>query len=91
MNRGQALITYAGPYMLAEKAKALIAAEVGKGCDGTVMPDPVALEPLWTPITLPMDIITLKDGPSWASEAVPSTDDLVRYRVWIPNNRIHRT
>jgi len=83
MSRGQALITYAGPYMLAEKARALIATEVGKGCDGTVMPNPVALEPIWTPITLPKDIMTLKDSPSWADEAVPSTDDLVRYRVWI--------
>lgn len=83
MSRGQALVTYTGPYMLAEKAKALIAAEVGKGCDGTIMPDPVALEPLWTPITLPRDIMTLKDSPSWANETVPSTNNLVRYRVWI--------
>jgi len=83
MTVGNALVTHAGPYMLAEKAKALISAEIGKGCNSTVMPNPVALEPLWTPITMPRDIINLKDSPSWANEAVPSTDDLARYRVWI--------
>ena len=40
---GQALVTHAGPYMLAAKAKALVKAEVSKGCDGQLLPNPLAL------------------------------------------------
>ena len=45
MTLEKALVTQAGPYMLAAKAQALIAAEVGKGCEGKILTSPVALEP----------------------------------------------
>jgi len=83
MTLGQALVTRAAPYMLAEKAKALAAIEVGKGCSGDILPHPVALEPSFAPITLPKDIIALEDRPCWVPENQPSEQDLARYRVWI--------
>jgi len=83
MTYERALVTQAGPYMLAAKAKALVAAEVGKGCDGRVLPHPVALEPDFHPITVPKDIMALKDRPCWVHESPPCRHELVRYRVWI--------
>jgi len=82
MTIGQALVTHAGPYMLAAKAKALIEAEVGKGCDGNLLPNPVALEPVFSSIIVPKDIMTLKNRPCWVYENPPAHEDIVRFRVW---------
>ncbi len=83
MTLSQALITQAGPYMLAAKARALIDAEVGKGCDARILASPVALEPVFGPIAVPKDILSLAEGPTWSYEDVPATQDLIRYRVWV--------
>jgi hypothetical protein len=83
----QALVAQAGPYMLAAKAKAIIAAEVNKGCDGRILPHPVALEPAFSPILAPKDLLALPDRPCWVREAPPCEEDLVRYRVWISPNQ----
>ena len=80
---GEALVTHAGPYMLAAKARALVEAEVGKGCDRNLLPNPVALEPVYSQITIPKDIMALKDRPCWVYENPPSEEDLVRFRVWM--------
>jgi hypothetical protein len=74
---------YTGPYMLAAKAQALIEAEVSKGCDSSILPNPVALEPLFTPIMMPKDIMTLKERPCWTYESPPKPQDIVRYQVWL--------
>ena len=79
---GQALVTHAGPYMLAAKAKALVQAEVNKGCDGHLLSDPVALEPVYTQMTVPKDMTTLENRPCWAGENPPAAEDVVRLRVW---------
>jgi hypothetical protein len=83
MSLEKALVTQAGPYMLAAKAQALIAAEVGKGCDAQVLHQPVALEPAFHPITVPKDIMGLADKPCSIHESPPTEQDLVRYLVWI--------
>jgi len=83
----QALVAQAGPYMLAAKAQAVIAAEVNKGCDGRILSHPVALEPAFSPIMAPKDLMALKDRPGWVHEAPPPEEDLVRYRVWISPNQ----
>ena len=62
---GQALVTHAGPYMLAAKAKALVKAEVSKGCDGQLLPNPLALEPVYTQMTVPKEMTTLENQPCW--------------------------
>ena len=83
MTLEQALVAQAGPYMLAAKARALIEAEVGKGCNASILPNPVALEPVFNPITVPKDIMALKDRPSWVYESPPAKQNQVRYQVWI--------
>ena len=83
MSVEKALVHYAGPYMLAAKAQALIDAEVSKGCDGNILPKPVALEPVFAPITVPKDIMALKDRSSWVYESPPEQHELVRYQVWL--------
>ncbi len=84
MTPEKALATYyTGQYMVAAKAQQLFDIEVGKGCDGSILPNPVALEPVFRPITGPRDIMALKDRPAWVFEAPPKRQELVRYRVWL--------
>jgi hypothetical protein len=83
MTVGQALVIHAAPYMLAAKAKAIVEAEVSKGCVANLLPNPVALEPAYAPITVPKDIMALADRPSWIYEETPAEENLVRFRVWV--------
>lgn len=83
MSLGHALVTHAGPYMLAAKARALIEAEVNKGCEANILPKPVALEPVFNPITVPQDIMALKDRSTWMYENPPSMNELRRFQVWM--------
>ena len=83
MTVGQALVAHAAPYMLAAKAKAIVEAEVSKGCVANILPNPVALEPAFNPIAVPKDIMALTDRPSWIYEKPPDHEDVVRFRVWI--------
>lgn len=90
MSLGQALVTQAGPYMLAAKARALIEAEVAKGCQADILTKPVALEPLFNPITVPKDIMALKDRPTWTYEDPPSIQDLRRFQVWMSPDQLFK-
>jgi hypothetical protein len=83
MTLAGALITQAGPYMVAAKAQALTAAEVSKGCDGQIPHVPVALEPVFHPIVMTKDLMALQDRPHWVLESPPEYQELVRYRVWL--------
>ena len=74
---------YTGPYMLGAKAEALSNAEAGKGCDGNILPNPVALEPVFKPITESKDVMALNDQPCWVFEAPPEPQKLIRYQVWL--------
>lgn len=87
MTLEQALVKQAGPYMLAAKANALIEAEVGKGCDGEIFANPVALEPVFNPITVPKDIMALKDRLCVVYEPPPSEHDLIRHQVWLSSDQ----
>ena len=84
MTPEKALATYyAGQYMVSAKAQMLFDTEVGKGCDGNILPSPVALEPVFEPILVPKDIMALKDRPGWLFESPPKQQELLRYRVWL--------
>ena len=79
----QAMIAQAGPYMLAAKAKAMIATEVDKGCDSLILPQALALEPPYAPITGPKEPTSACQQADWLYEPIPTTDELLRGRVWI--------
>ena len=83
MSVEKAIVHYTGRHMLASKAQFLIDTEVDKGCNGNILPKPVALEPDFTPIIMPKDIMTLKDMPYWIFEEPPKQQDLVRLQVWL--------
>ena len=83
MSYERALVTQAGPYMLAAKTQALIDAEVGKGCNSDIISQPVALEPAFHCFRQPKDVFSVKDDPAWLYEPVPSLKDIVRLQVWI--------
>ena len=74
MTIGQALVTHAGPYMLAAKAKALVEAEVSKGCEAELLPGPVALEPVFAPLAVPRDTMALQNRPCWVYEDPPARE-----------------
>ena len=78
---------YAGQYMVNAQARLLFDLEVSKGCDSRILLNPVALEPVFTPIDLPKNIIALKDGPGWIFESPPKQQDLVRFRVWLSSDQ----
>ena len=82
MTIGQALVAHAGPYMLAAKARALVEAEVSKGCEAELLPGPVALEPVFAPLAVPRDIMALQNRPCWVYEDPPAREDLMGLRVW---------
>ncbi|MCK4752305.1 MAG: hypothetical protein KAS75_02585 [Planctomycetes bacterium] len=79
----EALIARAGPYMLGARAKAVLASEIGKGCDAMILPQPMALEPPFGPITVPRDIEIDSKLPEIVYEGTPALEDLVRLQVWI--------
>ena len=79
----EALIARAGPYMLGARAKAVLASEIGKGCDAMILPQPMALEPPFGPITVPRDIEIDFKLPEIVYEGTPALEDLVRLQVWI--------
>jgi hypothetical protein len=84
MTEEKALATYyAGPYMANAQARILFNFEVGKGCDGSILPEPVSLEPDFSPIATPRDIMVLKDRPAWVFETPPKLQELVRLKVWL--------
>jgi hypothetical protein len=83
MSLERALVTQAGPYMLAAKANTLMAVEVRKGCQGEVLANPVALEPVFHPLAGSKDILALRDEPSWICQEPPDPDDLIRFRIWL--------
>ena len=84
MTPEKALAThYTGPYMVGEQARMLFDIEVGKGCDGGILPNPVSLEPGYSPIATPKDIMAIRDRPAWVFEVPPKQQELVRFRVWL--------
>ena len=84
MTEEKALATYyASPYMANAQARILFDFEVGKGCDGNILSNTVSLEPDFSPIATPRDIMAIKDRPAWVFEAPPKRQELVRYRVWL--------
>jgi hypothetical protein len=83
MSQEDAIVHYTGRHMLMSKAQFLIDAEVGKGCLGSILPNPVALEPVFNPIIMPRDVTAIKERPSWVFESPPAEHDLIRYQVWL--------
>ena len=88
MTSEKALVKYyTGPYMVAAKSRMLFDIEAGKGCDGIILPNPVALEPVFRPITASRDVMALEDRPAWVFETPPMQQELIRYRVWLSSDQ----
>ena len=88
MTPEKALATYyTGQYMVSTKAQVLFDVEVDKGCNGNILQNPVALEPIFKPIFVPKDIMALKDRPDWVFESPPKQQELLRYQVWLSHDQ----
>ena len=77
------LLAQAGPFMLASQARQIIQTELPKGCNPEIWPDPVALEPPYTPIFInkQSQLQSLENIITY--EPKPSAEDIVRLKVWI--------
>ena len=77
------MLARAQPYMLAEKARAIVREEVSKGCRPEIADQPVALEPVYRAIR-GREHATNGDSPAhWVPEDPPRRDELVRLQIWI--------
>lgn len=80
----KAILAQGSSYMLASQAREIISTELIKGCDPTVWPEPVALEPLYMPITIAAKKLEPKQNSLVITyEPKPSPEDIVRLKVWI--------
>ena len=79
----KSILAQAGPYMLAARARAINESEVIKGCDPVIWPQPVSLEPCFTPIMVPGDVMAGIKQPEIIYPIVPNQEDILRFRVWI--------
>ena len=87
MSIEQALLAYARPHMLAEKARAMVRAEASKGCRPEIAAEPVALEPPYDPILAPREAATADPPSLWTPEPPIGEPDLTRLQVWISPNQ----
>ena len=79
----KAMLARAGPYMLAAHARAIVENEIIKGCEPAIYPQPVGLEPDFTPITVPGDLTSGFNQSDIIYPPGPNPDEIMRLRVWI--------
>jgi len=80
----KAMLAQGASYMLASQAREIIAAELIKGCDPTIWPEPVALEPSYMPIAITTkQPASKRNSPVITYETKSSPEDIVRLKVWI--------
>ena len=82
MSLERAMLARAGPWMLAEKARAALREEVSKGCRPEISVEPVALEPLYQAALGAQDGVICPKSDLWQVEAPPPQERLARTRVW---------
>lgn len=78
-----ALLAHAGPDMVANRARALVLAEVSKGCLPEISPVPVALEPLYAPVLDGNQWDAGQQTASWTVESPPREEEFLRLRIWV--------
>jgi len=90
MSVEQALIAQAGPHMVASRAQAFINEEAGKGCNPEILSTPVALEPVYSPLSQAVEALRGRAEPYFIPEPLPSVTDLLRLQLWLsPEERFN--
>lgn len=84
MNIERAILQRARTHVLAEKARAMVRHEAGKGCRPAICADPVALEPHFQPLYHLRPVAVAEPTIDTVPEPPGRDDHLVRLRVWIP-------
>lgn len=83
MSLERAMLARAGPWMLAEKARAALREEVSKGCRPELSVEPVALEPVYQAVLGAKDGVICGRPDLWQVEMPPPAECLARVRVWV--------
>jgi len=79
----QVLVAPAGHHMIKSMGQAIMTRQIAKGCESTIWPQPVALEPSYLPITLPRDMNFSDKAVDIMYQPPPSPSEIVRYQIWI--------
>ena len=83
MSIERALIAQAQPHMVSTRVQALIREEEVKGCQPTISPFPVSLEPNFQLLGNSQNGLNTRIRPTWTGEIPPAPEELIRLRVWI--------
>ncbi|MCX5674653.1 MAG: type IV secretion system DNA-binding domain-containing protein [Planctomycetota bacterium] len=83
MSLERAMLARAGPWMLAEKARAALREEVSKGCRPELSVEPVALEPVYQAVLGAKDSVICPRSDLWQIETPRLPERLARMRVWV--------
>ncbi|MFH1742653.1 MAG: type IV secretion system DNA-binding domain-containing protein [bacterium] len=78
-----ARIAQAHPYILKQKAKALLQEEVCKGCSPDLFSVPVALEPNFEPLSERHGGTSNESLCRCVPETPPNADELIRFQIWL--------
>jgi len=86
-SRETALVAQVPAHALAARLKAVQATEITKGCEPTLLPQTVALEPTYMPLGLGQDKADISKRSGAVLEDSISEQDIVRWRIWISPER----
>jgi len=79
----KALLAQARGPALVTKARAILRAEVIKGCQPEIAPRPISLEPVYQPMVQTTETPTMGDPTEWLFETPAPLQDIVRLQVWV--------
>ena len=77
------VLARAGSSMVATRLKALVAVEARKGCEASITPDPVALEPVFRPMGAWCELPPALPVPQAIPESPWAAEALCRFQVWV--------
>jgi len=79
----QALVAPAGHAMIRSMGQAILARQINRGCEGTLWPEPVALEPPYMPVMAGRGLDFQQRAVDVTYQSPPSPSEIVRYQIWI--------
>jgi len=85
MSYEQSLVARVQPYMVAARARLIYEKEASKGCLPILAPAPVAIEPPFTPLWTPDDLLANEMQAPFTLQPPPAIDKLRRLRLWVPS------
>jgi hypothetical protein len=87
MSYERSLVVRAQPHIIAAQAHGLYEREASKGCSSDLAPFFVALEPPYTPLIDPQEVLQAPSREVYVRATPPTPERLRRLRLWTPANQ----